>query len=122
MHPQIRFADWIESRLWVVARTMPEWPHEYTSRSIKKDPPEITEAFNWAVLYIREKGVRRRFLPSGSRFTYLDFGPYSYFSMGWPVHQTILVNRFRIDPDWPNHRLVKRRIPKASKAPMGTET
>jgi hypothetical protein len=110
MHPQRRFARWVDSRRWVVARTMPQWPHEYTSVDRKRDPPEVIRRFEWAVLYIRRHGERRRFLPTGSRFDYLDHGDHSYWSMGWPVAQTILINRAMVDDDHPLHVVVRRRV------------
>ena len=109
---QRRFANWVESRKWVVAKTMPEWPHEYSAVNRKKDPPQVIRKFEWAELFIRHHGERRRFLPTGSRFDYYECGEYSYWTMGWPAHMTILINRDRYDPDSQLPVLVKRRAQK----------
>jgi hypothetical protein len=73
------------------AKTMPEIPHEYTTRK------ETDEAdFERFVQAIRELGYRAKF--GKNAYTYLDLGGYRYWTMGWPVAKTIVLNRTRATP------------------------
>ncbi len=112
MHPQHRFAEFIADRVWTFAKTMPQWPHEYTVRRRNEEDPE----FCFAVLLIRQTGMKLRFKPTNSRFVYLPQGPHMYWTMGWPLDRTIILNRCLYDPALPDHLPVKTRAPKASKA------
>jgi hypothetical protein len=91
---------------------MPVHPHEYTSVSRKRDALEVITEFETAVQYIRDHGERRRFIPTGSSFIYYDCGDHTYWSMGWPLHMTILINRAVLDLEHPLHVPVIRRVPK----------
>ena len=75
---------------WTFAKTMPQIPHWYTlRRKARRD-----EDFAAFVQEIRLRGVVRQF---GSRsFTYLDLDGWTYWTMGEPVENTILVNRARL--------------------------
>ena len=89
---------------WTFARTMPEHPHEYVVRKkVREADPENGESdFEAFVLYIREHGYKERW---GSRvYTYLDLKDddgqwWQYWTMGSPMHRTIILNRAKID--WP---------------------
>ncbi|MGH6824372.1 hypothetical protein [Methyloceanibacter sp.] len=116
------FGLWVQSRVWVYAKTMPQWPHEYTSVNRKKDAPEVVEMFEVAVVYVREAGMRLRFKATGSRFTYLPFGAHMYWSMGWPPSQTVVLNRCEYVEGLPDHIPVKRRKPKGSPTQTGHGT
>ena len=72
---------------WIFAKTMPENPHEYTLR--KKW--ERDEDFAAVVEFIRRHGYRQKF--EGRYYTQLDIDDHTYWTMGWPVSQTILINR-----------------------------
>jgi hypothetical protein len=80
----------VASSEWQCAVTMPEHPHEYTLRRRAPDPSR----FQWFVLFIRVHGYERRF--QGRPYRYLDLDGWSYWTMGAPLHQTILINRARI--------------------------
>ena len=82
-----RIAGLFEAHPWVFAKTMPENPHEYTLRKRWKSQ----EDFDWAVQFIRQNGYSARF--GKYRYKYLDVGGHSYWTMGWPVAKTILINR-----------------------------
>ena len=71
---------------WRFAKTMPEQPHEYTTRG--ETPDEEFEAF---VRFIREHGYRARY--GRNVYTYLKLGDWRYWTMGWPVAQTRIINR-----------------------------
>src|SRR5262245_40293222 len=110
MTPQNRFAQWVESRSWVFAKTMPQWPHEYTSRPW--DPPIQVQRFEWAVLHIKHYGTRRKFTPTGSRCIYLDRGLYRYWTMTAFPPITRIVNRALITDCAHLHEPIVPRAPK----------
>lgn len=110
MNNEFQFRAWVESCTWTYAKTMPQWPHEYTSINRKRDDPDTVLRFEYAVAFIRENGVKRRFTPTNSRFVYFDFDGLSYWTMGWPVYMTIVINRGHYDPAL--HVPVKPRKPK----------
>jgi hypothetical protein len=81
----------IESSRWIFAKTMPHIPHWY---SLRREAPDEAR-FEWFVMFIRERGERRRWGPYNHH--YLDLDGWSYWTMGAPVEQTIVINRARID-------------------------
>ena len=106
-----QFQAWVESRVWVFAKTMPEHRHFYTATNRKRDDAETIARFEDAVIFVRLNGIRRRFVPSGSRFLYFDHTDgLSYWTIGWPPHQTVVMNRAPFDPVL--HVAVKPRAPK----------
>lgn len=83
-------STFIANNEWTFAKTMPQIPHWYTLRR-KAGREEDFVAF---VQEIRFRGVQR---PFGRRtFTYLDFDGWTYWTMGAPVEETILINRARL--------------------------
>lgn len=79
--------DFIGSHRWTFAKSMPHIPHEYTLRKHARDDAEFVRF----VLHIREVGEVR---PWGRyRHTYLDFEGHTYWTMGSPIEETILINR-----------------------------
>lgn len=67
---------------------MPKIPHWYTIRAWNR---ELEPDFEFFVMYIREHGYEKRF---GTRtYMYLDVGEHSYWTMGAPLKDTILINR-----------------------------
>ncbi len=84
------FREFIATRRWQFARTMPENPHEYT---VKKwgEPTE----FEGVVTYIRQHGYEGKF--GGRRYTYFDVGDHYYWTMGAPLEITIIINRKKLD-------------------------
>jgi len=81
----IAFRNFVASRYWKFAKTMPQNPHEYTLRK------EKDVEFENAVIYIRENGKPRTF--KGRRYICLDCGVHQYWTMGNPLPETILINR-----------------------------
>ena len=84
---------------WRFARTMPQWPHEYTvlrwSREFERD-------FLAFVALIRVAGTVKPW-PYGSNepryhHTYLQVDAWEYWTMGEPVPETTLINRALIAP------------------------
>jgi len=110
-----QFGIWVMSRQWVYAKTMPEHPHEYTAINRKRDDDIAILRFEMAVEFIRAQGVKRVFIPTKTRAVYLDFKEHRYWSMGWPVHMTTVVNRAKLSDCEGLHRLVKPRKPRAPK-------
>jgi hypothetical protein len=83
-----RIRSFIEKHNWIFAKTMPQWPHEYT---LRKNANE--EEFLWFVVFIRERGSAESF--GGQKHIYLDVDEWKYWTMGSPLDDTILINRAR---------------------------
>ena len=64
MHPQHRFAEFIADRVWTFAKTMPQWPHEYTVRRRNEEDPEF--CFLPSCSFANR--MKLRFKPTNSRF------------------------------------------------------
>ena len=82
----------LAAQQWIFAKTMPENPHEYTLRREWADDADFVRA----VLFIRAHGYQNLF--EGYWYTQLDVGGHTYWTMGAPVEETILINRKRIPP------------------------
>jgi len=82
------FRGYIESVRWKFARTMAKHPHCYT---LKEWNPDLAKTFEAFVMYIRKHGYQRKFF--NSVHTYLDVDGFTYWTMGAPLHKTILINR-----------------------------
>lgn len=93
-----QFGAWVKNRVWVFAKTMPEHPHFYTAIDRKRDDSDTIARFEEAVIFVRTYGVRRKFTPTNSRFVYFDHEGLSYWTLGWPPHMTIIMNRAPFDP------------------------
>ena len=87
---------YIGSVRWQFAKTMPQWPHEYTVRRFE-DPQEQQALFERAVEFIRANGECRKFEPTGRMSVYLDIDERQYWTMGAPVEKTIIINRAWLD-------------------------
>jgi hypothetical protein len=81
----------IASSNWIFARTMPHIPHWYT---LRRHAPDAAR-FEWFVMFIRERGEQRRWKEYNHH--YLDIDGWSYWTMGAPLDETILINRARTD-------------------------
>jgi len=88
---------------WVFAKTMPDAPHWYTLRA-KGDG----RSFEAMVLFIRSYGYDGRY--GGAAYRYLDLGGWTYWTMGAPLAETMLINRGRwvVTPDGPVRLTVTR--------------
>ena len=83
-------STFIANHEWTFAKTMPQIPHWYTLRR----KAQSSEQFSEFVQEIRFRGIVRQF---GSKsFTYLDIDGWTYWTMGAPVDETILINRARL--------------------------
>ena len=81
----IRF---IQSVRWTCAKTMPEWPHEYIVRD------RVDEAlFVRLVKHIQQFGYEGKFY--SKPITYFDHERMTYWTMGAPNDETIIINRCR---------------------------
>ena len=83
-----KIKDFIDYARWKYASTMPEFPHEYIVREWYPDDEEEFEIF---VRYIREYGYQKRFFKK--MITYCDIGDYTYWTMGAPIEETVVINR-----------------------------
>ena len=90
------FRRFVGKRNWRYAKTMPQWPHEYTVRQFD-DPQEDQALFERSVIFIRAHGERRKFEPTGKSSVYLDIDGRQYWTMGAPVEETIIINRAWLD-------------------------
>ena len=79
---------------WQFAKTMPQWPHEYTVREWR---PDLEREFFEFVELIRRDGIVKpwpRDAPMPRyHLTYLEIDGWEYWSMGAPVRDTTVINR-----------------------------
>jgi len=87
---------------WTFARTMPQWPHEYTVREWRRDLENDFEAF---ATLIRSDGIVKPWPapPATPRYhhTYLQVGPWEYWTMGDAIPETTVINRALVEPPVP---------------------
>jgi hypothetical protein len=85
---------------WQFAKTMPQWPHEYTVSDWR---PEWRAEFLDLVALIHRDGVVKPWPRDAAvpryRHTYLALDGWEYWTMGEPDPETVLINRARLDPD-----------------------
>lgn len=79
---------------WRFARTMPDQPHWYTVRDLEhpdRSTCESTASFEAFVAHVRAVGIDQQW---GSRlYRYLRLDDYEYWTMGYPVAETTIINR-----------------------------
>jgi hypothetical protein len=79
---------------WQFAKTMPQWPHEYTVREWR---PDLEREFFRFVELIRRDGQVKPWPRDAPvpryQLTYLEIGGSEYWSMGAPVRDTTVINR-----------------------------
>lgn len=81
----------IQRQKWIFAKTMPQHPHEYIVRHKVQDD----NSFDAMVRFIRQQGQPKVW---GKRlFLYWEHDGHVYWTMGWPVDQTIIINRAILD-------------------------
>lgn len=83
-----QFHAWAGGQKWRFASTQIYQPHYYVLRN-----DCIDAEFRAAVVLIREHGYHKQF--KGRSYVYFDSGDWSYWTMGHPIDQTILINRAR---------------------------
>ncbi len=85
---------------WQFAKTMPQWPHEYTVRDWR---PQLEGSFGAFATLIREMGVVKPWPRDAAvpryHHTYLQVGEWEYWTMGEPIPETTVINRGRIVDD-----------------------
>lgn len=90
--------EYIAEVRWEFAKTMPQWPHEYTVRAWRPDRDGDFSAF---VELIRSAGEVRPWPKDAERHrhhnTYLAIDGWQYWTMGAPVDETIIINRAHVD-------------------------
>jgi len=89
--------EFIESVRWTYAKTMPEWPHEYIVRNRVDE-----ELFVKLVKHIRKNGYEGRFY--SKPMTYYDYDGMTYWTMGAPFEETIIINRCRKEDTYEERR------------------
>jgi hypothetical protein len=79
---------------WRFADTMADMPHEYTVKETGdgRGTAMSVEAFEWFAAHIHENGTRGQYRDLEPQ-TYLTIGPYYYWTMGVPTHETTVINR-----------------------------
>lgn len=84
---------------WQVAKTMPQWPHEYTVREWR---PELDEDFSAFVELIRRDGIVKPWPADVAvpryRHTYLELDGWEYWTMGELISDTTVINRALLQP------------------------
>ncbi len=83
---------------WQFAKTMPQWPHEYTVREWR---PDLEPDFLGFAALIRGEGVIKPWPREADRpryhHTYLELDGWEYWTMGAPLPETTVINRARTD-------------------------
>jgi hypothetical protein len=79
---------------WQFAKTMPQWPHEYTVREWR---PDLEGHFVDFVELIRRDGIVKPWPADSSKpryhHSYLEIDGWDYWSMGEPIPETSVINR-----------------------------
>lgn len=95
--------DFISSRRWTYAKTMPDWPHEYT---VKSWLPQRADEFIEFCQAIHDRGIVEPWPPPPAvaiyHNHYLAIGGLKYWTMGPsgdrdPIEEMTVINRARID-------------------------
>lgn len=83
---------------WRFAKTMPQWPHEYTIRAWAPQHEWRFEAF---VQLIRAEGEVKPWPRDSERpryhHNYLTIDGWQYWTMGAAIAETVVINRARSD-------------------------
>jgi hypothetical protein len=87
----LRLQAALEARSWRFAKTMPQWPHWYT---VRKDW-QNDALFDEVVTAMRAGGYTEYW--HGRKSRAFNLNGYKYWTMGAPVHETIIINRKPID-------------------------
>lgn len=85
---------YIAEARWQFAKTMPQWPHEYT---VRKWRPDLEREFLEFVALVRRDGIVMPWPPDvpSPRYnhTYLELDGWEYWTMGAPIPATTVINR-----------------------------
>ncbi len=96
--------NFVNNEKWTYAKTMPEWPHEYIVREKVNE-----KLFLDIVLHIREFGYSGKFY--SKTMTYFDQDGFSYWTMGAPIEETMILNRTQKENTY-EQRLKNGTLPK----------
>ena len=80
-----------EQQTYKFAKTMPDNPHYYTLRKTWGDATEFENACHW----IRKHSYVEYF--HDKPFEMFAFGDWKYWTMGYPLNETILIDRTLIE-------------------------
>jgi hypothetical protein len=79
---------------WQFAKTMPQWPHEYTVREWR---PDLASTFVAFAELIRRDGIVKPWPADATvpryHHTYLEIDGWDYWTMDGPITATTVVNR-----------------------------
>lgn len=96
-----RFRSFVKRHDWTWAKTYADKaPHWYVNA--KKMQGAEKEEFYEMVQLIRDYGVKEKFW--NSTYTYLYLDGYKYWTMGWPVRETFILNRAEAKNDSSNNK------------------
>ncbi len=94
-----RSREFVASRRWQEAVTYRKTaPHEYTVRAWRADV-QGNRDFDQFVVFIRRFGYADFFYQV--RHIYWAIDDFKYWTMGWPVEETTVINRARLDAPEP---------------------
>ena len=95
----MRARDFIARRKWREAVTYRKTaPHEYTIREWEAGG-QANQDFDEYTTCVRRFGYADFFYKI--RHTYWAVDDFKYWTMGWPVEQTVVINRARVDAPEP---------------------
>jgi len=106
--------EFIHSSQWTIAKTMPEWPHEYIVRERVDE-----NLFVQLVRHIRASGYEGKFYRKS--ITYYDDGGLVYWTMGAPIEETTIINRCKKENTY-EHRLLRGTVPESKSRAMKAYT
>lgn len=99
-----KICGFIASVKWIFAKTYADtWPHEYIVRE-RVDEDSFVEM----VLHIRQYGYEGRFY--SKKIVYFDHEGYTYWTMGAPMEETIIINRTQTENSY-EQRLKNGTLP-----------
>ena len=82
----LELRDFVDQETWTYTKTMPKWPHQYLVRERVDE-----DLFVQLVKHIRAEGYDGTFYRM--KITYYDEDGLTYWTMGTPVGETIIINR-----------------------------
>jgi hypothetical protein len=90
--------SYIDEVRWQFAKTMPQWPHEYTVREWR---PDLDPEFLMFVELIRSEGIVKPWPRDAAtpryHHTYLQLEGWEYWTMEDSIPETTLINRALIE-------------------------
>ena len=98
-----KLTEFVNNEKWTYAKTMPEWPHEYIVRERVDE-----QLFVETVLHIRKFGYEGKFY--SRTIIYFDQDGFTYWTMGAPVEETIIINRTQTENSY-EQRLKNGTLP-----------